>query len=397
MEETRSRCENFLRTVKRLLLRALPYLVVAVLSVAVTLCVIVARTPVSKLQQLENLILNYYIGEADQTVLEDAAAEALIEALGDRWSYYIPADEYAAYMEQMNNSYVGIGITVEVADGGGFTIVGVNAGATAEAAGLLKGDRILAVDGQSVLETASADLSALVRGATGTTVQLTVERAGAQLDFTVERKEVLTSVATATLLSENVGLVTIENFDSRCYSESVAAIESLLEQGAQSLIFDVRNNPGGYQKELVKLLDYILPEGDLFRSEDYLGNITVDTSDAACLRVPMAVLVNGNSYSAAEFFAAALQEYDYATVIGEPTSGKGYFQSTFRLSDGSAVALSIGRYTTPNGVSLEGVGITPDITVTVSDELASDIYYGRLEPMDDPQIAAAWACLTDAS
>jgi len=187
--------------------------------------------------------------------------------------------------------------------------------------------------------------------------------------------------------------VTIENFDDRCAAETIAAIESLLEQGVESLIFDVRNNPGGYAHELVELLDYLLPEGDLFRTVDYKGVEDVEISDAACLDIPMAVLVNGESYSAAEFFAAALQEYEAATVVGEKTTGKGHFQSTFLLSDGSAVALSIGKYYTPKGVSLEGVGIVPDVVVPVEPETAREIYYGRLTPEEDPQIQEALEAL----
>ena len=143
----------------------------------------------------------------------------------------------------------------------------------------------------------------------------------------------------------------------------------------------------------MELLDYLLPEGELFRTVDYAGKENVDKSDAACLDLPMAVLVNGESYSAAEFFAVALQEYEAAVVVGEKTTGKGHFQSTFRLNDGSAVALSIGKYYTPNGVSLEGVGIMPDVEVLVEEEIFSKIYYGQLTPQEDPQIQAAMNAL----
>ena len=160
-----------------------------------------------------------------------------------------------------------------------------------------------------------------------------------------------------------IGLVRIYNFDDRCADESVAAIEALMEQGADRIIFDVRNNGGGYAHEMVELLDYLLPQGDLFRTVDYAGRENVDTSDKACLDIPMAVLVNSESYSAAEFFAAALRDYDAAVIVGEQTSGKGYFQNTFKLNDGSAVALSTGKYFTPKGISLEGVGITPDVEI----------------------------------
>ena len=170
-------------------------------------------------------------------------------------------------------------------------------------------------------------------------------------------------------------------------------MEELTEQGATALIFDVRNNPGGYTSELVKLLDHLLPAGDLFRQVNYAGKESVDKSDAACLEMPMAVLINGNSYSAAEFFAAALQEYEWATVVGEKTTGKGYFQTTFKLPDGSAVGLSIGKYFTPKGVSLANTGVTPDVPVEVDDRTESEIYYGTLDPMEDPQILAAIAVL----
>ena len=135
-------------------------------------------------------------------------------------------------------------------------------------------------------------------------------------------------MATYRMLENKIGLVTIENFDDRCASESKEAIEQLLQDGAEKLIFDVRHNPGGYAHELVELQDYLLPEGELFRTVRYDGQEHVDTSDAECLEIPMAVLVNASSYSAAEFFAAALREYEAAVVVGEQTVGKGYFQST---------------------------------------------------------------------
>lgn len=376
---------------KRKLLIFGSYLVVAVLASVLTLATS-GGIPVTseKLTQLESLILDRFIGEADQTELEDAAAAAMVAATGDRWSYYIPADEYEAYQEQMANAYVGVGITILAGEEGeGFQIMEVTPGGPAEEAGLLPDDVLIRVEDQDVREIDVSQVRNYVRGEEGTLVSLTVLRGEEELTFSVERRQIQSPVATGTLLEDGVGLVTIENFDSRCAEESIAAIESLLEQGAQKLIFDVRNNPGGYSDELVKLLDYLLPEGDLFRTERYDGQEHVDTSDASCLDVPMAVLVNADSYSAAEFFAAALQEYEAAVVVGTQTCGKGYFQTTYQLSDGSAVALSIGKYFTPNGVSLIDVGVIPDIPVEVDEETAADILYGRLEPQEDPQVQAA--------
>ena len=191
------------------------------------------------------------------------------------------------------------------------------------------------------------------------------------------------------MLEDKIGLVTIANFDERCAEETIAAIEELCNQGATALVFDVRNNPGGYKREMVEVLDYLLPEGALFRTVDYRGREDVDTSDASCLDIPMAVVVNLHSYSAAEFFAAALDEYDAAVIVGEKTFGKGYFQNTYRLSDGSAVTLSVGKYFTPKGNSLAGVGLTPDVEHIVDEETAALIAAGLVTPEEDPQIIAA--------
>lgn len=366
------------------------YILVAALASALTLAGMGGIPESSKLSQLQDLIEERYIEGADPTVLEDAAADAMVEATGDRWSYYIPASEYETYQENMANAYVGVGITIlSSEDVEGFRIMSVTPGGPAEEAGVQVDDVLIGVDGQDVRKSDASQVRNLVRGEEGTDVVLTVLREEAELELTVQRRHMETPVATYTMLEDQVGLVTIENFDSRCSEETIAAIEALREEGAQKLIFDVRNNPGGFAEELVKVLDYLLPEGDLFRTERYDGYEDVDVSDENFLDMPMAVLVNGDSYSAAEFFAAALQEYEAAIVVGEHTSGKGHFQTTYQLSDGSAVALSIGRYYTPKGVCLEGVGIEPDVPVTVDEDTAMEIYFDSLPWEEDPQIQAA--------
>lgn len=366
------------------------YILVAALASALTLAGMGGAGKVSKLSQLQSLIEERYIEGADSTVLEDAAANAMVAATGDRWSYYIPASEYETYQENMANAYVGVGITILSSEEvEGFQIVSVTPGGPAEEAGVQVDDLLIGVDGEDVRQSDASQVRNLVRGEEGTDVVLTLLREETELELTVQRRHMETPVATYTMLEDQVGLVTIENFDSRCSEETIAAIEALREQGAEKLIFDVRNNPGGFADELVKVLDYLLPEGDLFRTERYDGYEDVDVSDENFLDMPMAVLVNGDSYSAAEFFAAALQEYEAAIVVGEHTSGKGHFQTTYQLSDGSAVALSIGRYYTPKGVCLEGVGIEPDVPVTVDEDTAMEIYFDSLPREEDPQIQAA--------
>lgn len=344
----------------------------------------------TKLDQLEQLIQERFIGEVDAAQLEDAAAAAMVSATGDRWSYYISASEYDSYLERMANAYVGIGITIQAdGDGEGFPVISVTAGGPAEEAGVLVNDLIIKVADQDVRAMTTTEVKELIRGKAGTNVSITVLRQGEPIQITIERRQVQTPVATYQMLENNVGLVTIENFDSRCAAETIDAIEALLDDGAQKLIFDVRNNPGGYASEMVEVLDYLLPEGELFRTVSYDGKEHTDYSDADCLEVPMVVLVNSSSYSAAEFFAAALREYGVATIVGEPTVGKGYYQTTTRLNDGSAVALSVGKYYTPNGESLADVGITPDHVIVMDDTESLSLYYDLLLPEDDDHIQTA--------
>ena len=380
------------------LLRAMSYVLVAALASAATFAVM-AFEPADrydKLDELKALVDQKFIGDIDWKVVEDNAAAGMIAGLGDRWSYYMSAESYQSYLEQMSNSYVGVGITVTEREDRYLDILEVTKGSPAEGAGLEAGGVVIRVGEQDISEIGISGATALIKGEEGTDVTLTVRYEDSERDYTMTRAYFEVTVAWGQMLEDNIGLVTIENFDGRCADETLAAIEELLEQGAEGLIFDVRNNPGGYKTELCAVLDYLLPEGPLFRSEYYDGTEQVDESDAEFLDLPMAVLVNSESISAAEFFAAALDEYEAATVVGEQTIGKGYFQQAYKLSDGSAVGLSVGKYTTPKGVSLTGVGITPDVVVEVDDELFWQIYYGNVQWSEDPQILAAMEILKKA-
>lgn len=349
----------------------------------------------AKLEEVVGLLDKVYIDGYDTDKLGDYLAEAAVAATGDRWSYYISAEDYAAYVESNENAYVGIGVTIkhENDDDPGFTIASVTHNSPAEEAGLKIGDMVVAVEGEAVDPEDMSAAQKKVRGEAGTDVTITILRDGERLDVTITRNVIETEVVVYELLDTNDGYIKINNFDAHSARDTIDAIDDLVGQGAKSLIFDLRFNPGGRKDELVQVLDYLLPEGPLFRSVDYLGNEEVDTSDASCLEMPMAVLINGDSYSAAEFFAAALQEYDWATVVGTQTCGKANYQQTFLLSDGSAVAVSTGHYQTPNGVTLADVGVTPDITVEVDDETYAALYYEQVEKADDAQLQTAISAL----
>ena len=349
----------------------------------------------AKAAEVQEIIETYFIDDYDEDTLADGAASGMVDATGDEWSYYLSADEVAAYEESMANAYVGVGITItEDAEAGGMRVEEVVSGGPAEEAGIRVGDLLLAVEGEDVLPHGIDGTRNLVRGEEGTRVNMHFSRNGTEYDVSVERRSIETPVVTGELLDGSIGYVKIDNFDERSAAETIAFVKDLIGQGAEALLFDVRFNPGGYADELVKVLDYLLPEGDLFRSVDYAGREEVDTSDASCVELPMAVLVNEDSYSAAEFFAAALQEYEWATIVGSQTYGKGNFQTAFYLSDGSMVNLSIGKYYTPGGKSLSETGVTPDVVVDLDDEQYALLYYNALEQADDPQFQAAIDTLT---
>ena len=354
------------------------------------------QTPVeAKTAEIGAYLDRFFIDDYDEDALADAAASAMVAATGDRWSYYLTAEEKSSYDEQMQNAYVGIGVTITAQEElGGMRIEAVTAGGPAEEAGILVGDIITEVEGEKTLELGMAGTRAKVRGEEGTSVTLTILRGEARFPVTVERRSIQTPVATYEMLDGQIGYIKIANFDSRCAEETNAAMDELIAQGAKALIFDVRYNGGGYKDELVKVLDKILPEGILFQSKDYKGTKQTDRSDESSIELPMAVLVNQDSYSAAEFFAAALQEYDWGTIVGTKTVGKGNFQTAFTLSDGSMLNLSIGKYYTPQGRSLTDTGVTPDIELALSDENEAKLSYGRLEKADDAQLQAAIRVIT---
>ncbi len=344
-----------------------------------------------KLDELMRIIDHYYVDDYDEKIMGDYLAQAAVAATGDQWSYYISADQYAEYLEDANNAYVGIGVTVRLVneDDEGITVLEVNKGGSAHEAGILPGDMIVSVEGQNAVEIGVDAMSDMIRGEEGTELTIRILRDGEYMDVSMVRKLIEVEVVVYRNL-DGIGYIKIDNFQSHCAERTIAAIEDLLSQNVTGMIFDLRYNPGGRKVDLVEILDYILPEGPLFRSVSYNGAESVDTSDgASVVELPMVVMVNQDSYSAAEFFAAAMQEYEWATIVGSKTVGKGNYQQTFTLSDGSAVAISTGHYSTPNGVNLEGVGITPDIVVDVDEETYMNIYLSTEPGEDDPQLQAA--------
>ena len=323
------------------------------------------------LSLLEGLYLvnSRFVGEYDETQVVDSALSGMVDGLGDRWSYYLTEEEYEAQNQRRTNQYVGIGVTVNYESEDGLTIVEVTEGGPAEAAGLQSGEVITAVDGFSLAGEARYEGAERIQGEEGTTVTLEVLGTdGETRTVEVTRASLDSDPVTAKMLEGNVGYVALANFYDHSADRLKEEVTRLQEEGAEALVFDMRNNGGGYLSELTEMLDFLLPEGPIFISRNRAGNEEVTQSDAACVDLPMAVLVNANTYSAAEFFAAELQEQGVAVIVGEPTSGKGYSQQTFALPHGGAMAISTGAYFTGSGTSLIGTGLTLDWEVYLTDE-----------------------------
>ncbi len=319
---------------------------------------------VSKIGELASYINLYYYEEYDASELQESLYKGLLDGLGDAYSVYYTQEEYESLQISTSGSYYGIGAglsqdseTMEV------TIVTVYAGTPAEEAGLLEGDQILYVND---IEATSVDLNDLVseiRGEEGTTVYIQVYRASTDetLDFDVERRDVELPSVSSELLDGNVGYIEISEFQSNTATQFKEALDELQEAGMEALIVDLRDNPGGVLTAVVDVLDYLLPEGTVVYVQDKYGNRKDYTSDADCLEIPLVVLINENSASASEIFAGAIKDYEWGTLIGTTTFGKGIVQTIYSLSDGDAVKLTTAKYYTPNGNYIHGVGIDPDI------------------------------------
>ena len=318
--------------------------------------------------EVQNAVTKNYIGDYKASDLKNAAANAMIDSLGDRWSYYMTADEYKSYKLHSANQYEGIGVTIDKdEETGGFRIRSVMDNTPASSAKLQEGQIIIAVDDEDVTDLTVDGIRELISSKIDSKINLVVLDDGDKVTYKLDCSVIYSNPVSYELTNELVGYIRIANFDAGSGDATISAIDNLVAKGATSLIFDVRDNPGGMLSELIKVMDYVLPSGEIFVSVDSSGKETVKKSDNVCLQMVMSVLVNENSFSAAEYFAAALQEYEWATVVGAPTTGKARSQTTIELSDGSAVHISNHKYLTPKRVDLsDSKGVNPDVVVNDS-------------------------------
>lgn len=348
----------------------------------------------AKMELLAQLIDQYYMYDISVEDMRDGAYKGLLEGLGDPYTCYYTAEEFDALMESTSGTYYGIGAVVQQNLKTMYiTIVKPYVDGPAYNAGMLPGDIIYMVDGVDVTGMDIDKVVSMMKGEEGTVVKVTVVRDGEAdpVELTITRGKIEIETIEYEMLDYNIGLVTISSFDELTPAQFKEGIEALKAQGMEGLIIDLRDNGGGLLDSVVEMLDYILPKGLIVYTEDKYGNREeFRGTDADVLDMPMVVMINGNSASASEIFAAAMQDYEAATLVGTTSFGKGIVQSILPLTDGTAVKITISRYFTPNGVCIHGTGVTPDIEVELDDELKQLVVIPRDQ---DNQLEVAIAAI----
>lgn len=342
----------------------------------------------SKLTEIDQKVRQNYNGEIDEQELNDAIAEGYISGLGDPYAQYFTAEEYQEYLDSSAGVKVGVGITVGMDENDRAIVRNVYSGSPAEAVGIKENDELVEVDGKAVSEVGIQAAAELLKGEIGQKVTLTVRRDEQELAFNMELKHFETISVTGEIIN-NIGIIRITEFNNNTYEQFTTLLEDYQNQNVAGLVFDVRNNSGGTLEAVSRVLDVLLPTGTIVTAEYKDGSTEVlYTSDANDVKLPMAVVANGGTASAAELFTAALRDYQKASFIGTQTYGKGIMQNTQKLTDGSAIRITVAKYNPPKSENFDGVGLTPDKEVTLSAEETIRI---GLDNANDPQIKAAMA------
>ena len=328
----------------------------------------------SKLNFLEAYIRGYYLDEIDDKQMEDYLYYGLVAGLGDPYAAYYNEEETQSMMDSSSGNYCGIGaVFSQNLITGLITVSRVYEGCPSFEAGLLPEDILYKVEDEEVTGMDLTSVVTKIKGEEGTEVTLTMIRGEEEIDFTMKRQMIEVPTIEHEMLPDQVGYIMISEFDGVTDEQFVEALEDLKSQGMTSLVIDLRNNGGGSVESVCNVADALLPEGPIVYTEYKGEERTERTSDADCIELPMAVLINGASASASEILSGALQDYEKAVIVGTQSYGKGIVQSVFDLQDGTALKLTTAKYYTPDGNDIHGVGITPDVEIDLPEELKSEV------------------------
>ncbi len=356
-----------------------------------------------KLTELDAIFQNKYVGDVDYDNIERGVISGYLAGSGDRYAYYYTAEEYREMMATSSGDSQGIGISVIWnSDEYAIEVLNIFPGGPAENSELRVGDLIVAVgvgeDAQDVASLGYEKALSMLRGEAGTKAQFTVLRGKETVGLSIERGhyENQTVYYHRYDLDGTVGVIRITEFERITPHQFREAVSALEAQGARELIVDLRSNPGGDRDSIIEILDYILPEGPLFRLKQADGSVVItDTSDAACIDNPIVVLTNGETASAAELFTAAMRDYERAKIVGTKTYGKGSMQTFFALSDGSVFKTTSNLYYPPFSDNYDGIGISPDVEVEL-DEALVGVNPFKISDREDNQLAEAYKVLKES-
>lgn len=326
----------------------------------------------SKIDRMSTLVDKYYINEYDSEKMEDAALSAYAEEINDPYTAYINADNYSAMLESMGGDYEGIGVEVYI-ENDYITIMTVFENSPAKKAGILKGDKIVAVEGEKADSSNYQESINKIKGIGAPEgdkdVVITIMRGQETMDLTLVREAVSVDTVFSKVIAPSVGYIRLTDFGEKTYADFVVHYAKLKDQNITGLILDLRNNPGGMLTTVVNIADAILPEGNILTIKDKQGDEVPYDSAAEAIDLPLCVLINENSASASEVLAGAVRDHKRGTLVGTKSYGKGVVQSLMEFGDGSAFKLTTAKYYTPSGECIDGMGIKPDIEVALSEEL----------------------------
>lgn len=343
-----------------------------------------------KVDEINHLIDQYYYFNIERDTQEEALYDGIMAGLDDPYSVYYTPDEYAELMEDTSGEYLGIGAVVTQSSDMLVSIVRPIPGSPAEEVGLMAEDIIVAVDGTEIIDQELTLVVDMIRGKEGTTAHIKVYRPSTMeyLEFEVERRVVENVSVYSEMLENNIGYIQVQQFYENTADEFEVALDNLESQGALGVIVDMRDNPGGLLTTVVEMCDYLMEDGTIVTTKDKNGTVISEYSatDNHSIDIPMVVLTNGNSASAAEIFSGAMQDTGIAKLVGTTTYGKGIVQSVFPLNDGSAVKITVAKYFTPNGNDIHQMGIVPDYEVELPDGRTNAV---NLDKEDDTQLQKA--------
>ena len=348
---------------------------------------LVSQETQKKMKSIDELIEQAYLynDDIDKAELQKWLIKGYVQGLGDPYSVYYDEAETQSLMESTSGEFGGIGVVIQQdIDTMVMTFTNVYAESPGEKAGLKDGDILYKVDGEDVTGQELDTVVSKIRGQKGTKVEITVYRKNTLEEYscTVTRDIIEVTTVAYEMKENNIGYIIVSGFEQVTYKQFEEAIKDLNERGMEKMIVDLRDNPGGNLSTVCEMLDLILPEGTIVYTEDKNNVREVITSDdKKQMQIPMAVLINGNSASASEIFAGAIQDYEMGTLVGTTTYGKGIVQNIYSLGDGTSLKLTTSEYFTPNGRNIHGIGIKPDIEVKYE--------YDAENPTADNQLQAA--------